>query len=133
MNNPFLITLFTVAIMLCQAAVGFFFVKRRMISAERCSDFSKVLMYFCQPCLAIYTFTSSEFSIDKLADVGIFALATLAINAVMVGVGVLILKKRFTHILYLYAMSAHSVLAPYYTSVGYCLFALRPRQMPIFR
>ena len=95
MTNPFLITLFTVAIMLFQAAVGFFFVKRRMIAAERCSDFSKVLMYFCQPCLAVYTFTSSEFSMEKLADIGIFALATLVINAVMLGAGVLILKRKF--------------------------------------
>ena len=33
--------------------------------------------------------------------------------------------KRNAHCLYLYALSARSAPAPYYTSVGYCLFVHR--------
>ena len=95
MNNPFLIALVAVAILLLEAAPGFFFVKRGMIAADRGADFSKVLLYFCQPCLAVYTFTSAEFSMEKLADIGIFAAATLAINVLMLGAGALILRKKF--------------------------------------
>lgn len=93
--RTFLIALSAVAILLVQAAPGFVFVKKKMISEDTAAALSKILLYMCQPCLAVYTFSSAEFSVEKLADLGLFALVTLLINGVMLGGAVLILRRKF--------------------------------------
>lgn len=93
--STFLIALSAVAILLLEAAPGFVFVKKKMLGEDSAAAFSKVLLYLCQPCLAVYTFSSAEFSVDKLRDIGLFALATLVINGLMLGGAVLILRRKF--------------------------------------
>ena len=66
--STFFIALSAVAILLLQAAPGFVFVKKKMLGEDSAAAFSKVLLYLCQPCLAVYTFSSAEFSAEKLAD-----------------------------------------------------------------
>lgn len=91
----FLIALVAVAVLLLQAVPGFAFAKLRIVGEDATKTLSKILMYFCQPCLAVYTFTSCEFSADTLADIGLFALAAVVINAVMLGAGALVLRRKF--------------------------------------
>ena len=93
--STFLIALSAVAILLLEAAPGFVFVKKKMLGEDSAAAFSKVLLYLCQPCLAVYTFSSAEFSVEKLADIGLFSLVTLLINGVMLGGAVLILRRKF--------------------------------------
>ena len=93
--STFLIALSAVAILLLEAAPGFVFVKKKMLGEDSSAAFSKVLLYLCQPCLAVYTFSSAEFSVEKLADIGLFSLVTLVINGVMLGGAVLILRRKF--------------------------------------
>lgn len=93
--NTFLIALGAVGILLLEAAPGFVFVKKKMLGGDSAAAFSKVLLYLCQPCLAVYTFSSAEFSAEKLADIGLFSLATLVINGLMLGGAVLILRRKF--------------------------------------
>ena len=93
--STFMIALSAVAILLLQAAPGFVFVKKKMLGEQSAAAFSKVLLYLCQPCLAVYTFSSAEFSREKLVDLGIFAIITLVINCVMLGGAVLILRRKF--------------------------------------
>lgn len=93
--STFLIALSAVAILLLEAAPGFVFVKRKMLGEDSAAAFSKVLLYLCQPCLAVYTFSSAEFSVEKLRDIGLFALVTLVINGLMLGGAVLILRRKF--------------------------------------
>ncbi len=93
--STFLIALSAVAILLLEAAPGFVFVKKKMLGEDSAAAFSKVLLYLCQPCLAVYTFSSAEFSVEKLGDIGLFALATLVINGAMLGGAVLILRRKF--------------------------------------
>ena len=93
--STFLIALSAVAILLLQAAPGFVFVKKKMLGEESAASLSKILLYLCQPCLAVYTFSSTEFSAEKLADIGLFSLVTLVINGVMLGGAVLILRRKF--------------------------------------
>lgn len=93
--NAFFITLIAVAILLLTAAPGFVFVKKKMLG-ERCtSDFSKVLLYICQPCLAVYTFASASFSVQMLRDIGFFLIATVLIHGVMLAGSFLVLRKKF--------------------------------------
>ncbi len=93
--SMYLITLFTVSILLLEAVPGFVLVKKKMLGEDSAASFSKVLLYLCQPCLAVYSFSSAEFSVEKLADIGLFALATLVINGLMLGGAVLVLRRRF--------------------------------------
>ena len=89
-----------VLVLLLTAVSGFIFIRRKMVSEDCIPGFSKVMMYFCQPCLAIYTFKSASFSQDKLESLGIFALLTLLIHAVMLIAAFLVLKKKFKKAIY---------------------------------
>lgn len=90
----FVVTLIAVAVLLLVAVPGYIMIRTRMVSEACIPGFSKVLLFVCQPCLAVYSFTSTQFTWQKLADVGIFALMSLAIFAVMLGGAYLVLRKR---------------------------------------
>jgi predicted permease len=94
------IAFIAVLVLLLTAVSGFIFVKRKMVSEDCIPGFSKVMMYFCQPCLAIYTFKSAQFSSEKLASLGIFALLAVAIHAVMLLLAWIVLRKRFKNAIY---------------------------------
>lgn len=98
--NTFTITLFAVAILLLTALPGFVMIKRKMLPEACISGFSKVLLYICQPCLAVYTFMSATFSVQMLLDIGIFCLLTVAIHAVMLLGSFLVLRRRFKETAY---------------------------------
>ena len=91
----FKIALISVAVLLLAAVPGYIMMKKRMIGEECISGFSKVLLYVCQPCLAVYTFTSSSLSKEKLIEVGTFALLSVAIFVIVLGAAYLILHRRF--------------------------------------
>lgn len=92
--NPFLITLGAVAVLLLTAVPGYLFTKTKLIGEECISGFSKVLLFVCQPCLAVYTFGKLEFSVDKLISLGVFALLTVAIFAIILGGSYLVLCRK---------------------------------------
>ncbi len=92
--NPFLITLGATAVLLLTAVPGYLFTKTRLIGEECISGFSKVLLFVCQPCLAVYTFGRLTFSVDKLVSLGIFAALTVAIFTIVLGGSYLALRKR---------------------------------------
>jgi predicted permease len=86
--------LIAVAVLLLAAVPGFLLVKKRVLGEECISGFSKILVFVCQPCLAVYTFKSAEYSPEKLADIGIFALLATAVPAVMLGGAFLLVNKK---------------------------------------
>ena len=94
----FLAALIAVAVLFLTAAPGFIFVKTKVFKEEAIPIFSKLLLYVCQSALVIYTFASAPFSIDILKNLGLFALGTVAIHAVMLIGASLILKKRFSSV-----------------------------------
>ena len=51
-------------------------------------------MFVCQPCLAVYSFANLECTEERLRDIGIFALLTLAIIVLILGGAYLILHKK---------------------------------------
>lgn len=93
--STFLIALMAVAVLLVTALPGYIFIKKRMLSADCMPGFSKLLLYVCQPALAVYTFSVATFSAEKLLSLGIFIIAVILIHGVMLGVSCLILKKKF--------------------------------------
>ena len=56
MLEIFKLTLITVAVLLLVAAPGYIMMKKKMLSEKSIAEFSKVLLYVSQTCLAIYTF-----------------------------------------------------------------------------
>lgn len=96
----FKIALISVAVLLLAAVPGYIMMKRRMLDEACISGFSKILLFVCQPCLAVYTFTSSTLSKEKLIDVGIFALLTAAIFLVVLGGAYIVLHRRYREPIY---------------------------------
>ena len=110
----FSIAFIAVLVLLCAAVPGFWLVKRGMVSERSAADLSKVLLYVGTPCLAIYTFASIEFSVEKLCDIGIFARLVLVLQGIMLGGAYLILRRKFAKPLYRIMVIA--------TSFGNCSF-----------
>lgn len=94
--NTFYITLLAVAVLLLAAVAGYVLVKKRTVGEESAASLSKILLYICQPCLAVHTFSSATFSRDMVTDVLFFLILATVIQGVMLLGGVLILKKKFS-------------------------------------
>lgn len=90
----FQISLIAVAVLLLSAVPGYLMIKRKMISEDCISGCSKILLYVSQPALAVYTFRSTSFSVEKLINMGIFALLALLITVLIMGGSYLALRKR---------------------------------------
>ena len=98
--STFLVTLIAVAVLLLVAAVGYIMLKAKLVEDSLMKGLSTIILYVCQPCLAIYTFKSSEYSSEKLLDVGIFALLCVFIQGLMLGVSYLALRKKYKSAIY---------------------------------
>ena len=96
----FFTALVAVALLLAAAIPGYLMIKKKMVSEACIPGFSKVLLYVSQPCLAVYTFKSSAYSLEKLIDVGKFALLSAAIFAIMIGSAYLLLRHRYEKSIY---------------------------------
>jgi len=96
----FQITLIAVAVLLLTAVPGYLLIKRRMVSEDCISGFSKVLLYVSQPCLAVYTFRTTEFSMERIWNMLILAGLTAALMLFMLAGAFLLLKKRYDKAIY---------------------------------
>ena len=92
--NLFFITLIAVVVLLVMAASGYVLIRRKMVSDNAMADFSKALLYICQPCLYVYTFLSLPRSVENLIKIGVFTALAVLINAIMLVSAFLILYKK---------------------------------------
>lgn len=96
----FLTALRAVTVLLLIALPGYILMKRKMLSEACIPGFSKILLFVAQPCLAIYTFRSAEYSLEKLIDVGKFALLSAIILGAMIGGAYILLRHRYERSIY---------------------------------
>ena len=90
----FHITLLAVAVMLLFALPGWLLVKTKIVKGDAIHNFSKVLLYVCQPCLTIYSFKRVSFSWEMTGKLALcFALA-LAVQAGLVLLLFFVFKKK---------------------------------------
>lgn len=82
-----------VLLLLLYAVPGFLFVRFRALSAEQIPPISKILVYVCQPCLEVYAFCSTDCTPSLLAEMGWFFLLCTGLQAVLITVLFLILRK----------------------------------------
>ncbi len=73
----FATTVSSVALLLLYAVPGFLLVKSKLTDSQAIPAFAKVLLYVCQPCLTFYSFDKAEFSLELLANLGIFFLIAI--------------------------------------------------------
>ena len=92
----FVSTLTCVAIMLLYSVPAFLVVKGRLVRQEAISAFATVLMYICQPCLTVYTFTRVDFSAKLAIDFSIFCLLVLVILGVFLALFYVLFHKKYT-------------------------------------
>lgn len=90
----FLTALTAVSIMLIVAVPGFILKKKNMVSEDCIPGLSKVLLFVCQPCLAVYTFSGVDFSLETLKNIGVFALLVTIIHAIILSAAYIALRRR---------------------------------------
>lgn len=90
----FSITLVAVAVLLAAAVPGYLLMKKKILPEACIPGFSKVLVYICQPCLAVYTFKSADYSPERLLDVGIFALLAAFVPSLMLAGAYLTVSRK---------------------------------------
>ena len=81
--STFLITLFSVGILLLSAVPGYIFIKCKLVKEDFIPGVSKILVYICQPAIAIYSFANLEFSFDSLKKMGVFSLLVIVLHLVI--------------------------------------------------
>ena len=90
----FFVSLIAVSVLLLVAVPGFILSKRGMVSEACIPGCSKILLFVCQPCLAIYSFSGLDMTAELMIDLGVFALITLAVFGAMLGGAYLVLYKK---------------------------------------
>ena len=96
----FSITLGAVAVLLLATVAGYILGRGGAFTKNATADLSKLLVYVSQPCLAVYTFMITDYSTEKLIDIGIFALLVIAIHVIMMGAAYLIFRHRAENPIY---------------------------------
>ncbi len=100
MGLNFIVTLSTVAIMLAYAIPGYLLVKTKAVKEDSIPAFAKVLMYVCQPALAIYSFNQVDYSVSLVKEIGIFFGISMAILLCFMGLLYLLLHKKAADVRY---------------------------------
>ena len=96
----FSIAFVSVTILLIAAVPGYLLIKSKLVAEEAIPAFSKLLLYVASTCLVVFAFRSATFTVEKLINLGIFALLTFLLNVVMLGGAYLILRKRYKETIY---------------------------------
>ena len=110
----FIITFFAATVLVGAAIPGFLLVRTRILPERSIADFSKILVFITQPCLAIYTFQSTEYSLEKLINLGIFALVSLLLQCIILLSAYFVLRRKYENPLYRILTVA--------TTLGNCAF-----------
>jgi predicted permease len=90
----FSVTLVAVLVLLASAVPGYLLMKKKILSEACIPGFSKILVYVCQPCLAVYTFKSAEYSAQRLAEVGVFALLSAFVPSLVLLLAYLVFRNK---------------------------------------
>ena len=94
--ETFFVALSAVAVMLLYAVPGFILVKTKAIKPDSIPAFAKALMYVCQPCLTIYSFSRIEFSRELFSEMAVFFLIVVVFLSVLLAAafGIIFRKRR---------------------------------------
>ncbi|MGN1234467.1 MAG: AEC family transporter [Christensenellaceae bacterium] len=91
----FQVTLGNVLVSLLYALLGFVLYKGKKASAEHLSTLSAILVYVCGPCMIVSSFLSMDYSLERLAYMGLFFLVTLLLQSVVMAALYLVFRKKY--------------------------------------
>lgn len=86
--------------MLLYAVPGFIMMKVKMVSGEAIQTISKIMMFVCQPCFAVYAFNQLDFSWRFLGQVVAFMAVVVVIQFAVIFAFSRIYKKKWNEIKY---------------------------------
>lgn len=81
--------------MLLYAVPGFIMMKAKMVSGEAIQTISKIMMFVCQPCFAVYAFNQLDFSWRFLGQVVAFMAVVVVIQFAVIFAFSRIYKKKW--------------------------------------
>lgn len=87
-------TAIQVLLLMAYAVPGFLFVKCKTLNASHIAPFSKVLVYFCQPCLQLYAFQTATCSASLLREMGLFFVFCTAVEALVLIAAILLIPDK---------------------------------------
>lgn len=96
----FTVTITAVAVMLLYAVPGYILLRKKLIQQEAISAFAKLLLYVCQPCLAIYAFQKLEFSMKLVGEMSLFLVITFLLMGLGILIPYLIFRKKQAEVRY---------------------------------
>lgn len=87
-------TALQVLLLMAYAVPGFLFVKCKTLTANHIAPFSKVLVYFCQPCLQLYAFQTADCTPSLLREMGLFFVFCTAAEVLVLLAAVVLIRDR---------------------------------------
>lgn len=96
----FMVTVYTVGIMLLYSLPGYILVKAKKISASSIPAFATMLMYVSQSCLVVYSFQKVTYTPELFADMAVFFMLSLFIQAALLGLYYIIFRKKYDDVKY---------------------------------
>lgn len=99
-NPMFIIAFQNVLLTLLYILPGFLLSKAKKAVADHLSTLSAVLVYVCSPCMIINSFLALDFSIETLANMGIFFVVTLVLQSVFTAGFWLLFRKKWENAAY---------------------------------
>lgn len=96
----FIVTVYTVGIMLLYSLPGYALVKAKKIKPEGIPAFANVLMYVCQSCLVVYSFQKVTYTPQLFKEMVAFFVLSLFIQTALLLIYFMIFRKRFTDVKY---------------------------------
>lgn len=83
-----------VAIMLAYAVPGYIFIKTKFLNSDAIKTLAKVLLYFCQPCLSLYSFQKATYSEQLFKNMLIFIAISFALQLSFILILSLIFRQK---------------------------------------
>ena len=90
----FTLTLGNVLLTLLYIVPGYGFCKWKKVRGEHLTTLSALLLYLCSPCLTVASFLKMAFSLENMAYMGLFFVATLVLQAAFMGILYFLLCRK---------------------------------------
>lgn len=84
-----------VLLILLYMTPGFLLCKAKMVSADHLPTVSTLLLYGCSPCMIVSSFLNIDYSLQYLANMGIFFVVTLVLQSLFMGIIFFLFNKKY--------------------------------------
>ena len=90
----FLLTFKSVLLLFIYAIPGYLLIKTKLVKPHNIGAFAVVLLYVNQPCLSLYSFQKTEFTLELFKEMGIFFFISLILEVLMLFIVYFLFRKK---------------------------------------